>query len=53
MRVLTEEEASPILGPLEDAVLIPGFTIILNDVNQFMGASDSCFGISIPYTREF
>ena len=41
MRLLTEREALPILGPLEDAVVIPGFTLILNDVNQYMGVSNS------------
>ena len=41
MRLLTEREALPILGSLEDAVVIPGFTLILNDVNQYMGGSNS------------
>jgi len=55
MRLLTVQEALHTLGPLEDAVLIPGFTLILNDVNQYMGVSNSYFffDISNPYTRNF
>ena len=53
MQVLTEEEALPILGRLEDAVSIPGFTVILYDSNQFMRACFSffLFGISNLYPK--
>lgn len=45
--MLTDEESSRILGPLEDAVVIPGFTLILYDSNQYMGASTFLFVLII------
>ena len=54
MQVLTEEEALPILGRLEDAVSIPGFTVILYDSNQFMRACFSSFSSVFQiYTQNF